>query len=104
LLKLDLSPTVGHEQSGYRPALVVSATEFNGITGFCWIIPVTSSCKGLPNELRLPDGLGATGTLLSSQLRAVDWRARRFNSVGFVPFDFLESVNALVSKVLKMEV
>ncbi|MDR2669425.1 MAG: type II toxin-antitoxin system PemK/MazF family toxin, partial [Desulfovibrio sp.] len=42
LLKLDLDPTLGHEQKGFRPVLVVSATIFNRHTGFCWIIPVTT--------------------------------------------------------------
>lgn len=96
VIKLNLNPTLGHEQRGYRPVLVVSATFFNRRSGFCWIVPITSSLKGLPNETRLPDGLPIHGTLLLSQLRAVDWRARSFVPACFVPPEFLQDVNDIL--------
>ena len=103
VLKLDLDPTIGHEQKGYRPVLVVSATLFNSHTGFCWVIPVTTSIKGLPNEVKLPEGLPVHGTLLLSQLRSIDWRARPFSVACNVPAPFLEDINARLSSVLIKE-
>jgi mRNA interferase MazF len=102
ILKLSLDPTLGHEQKGYRPALVVSATVFNSRTGFCWLIPITTPQKGLPAELRLPDGLPVHGILLLSQLRAIDWQARPFSVLCAVPPDFLEDINARLSSVLEV--
>lgn len=102
LLKLDLNPTLGHEQKGYRPVLVVSATIFNERTGFCWVIPITTPQKGLPNEIRLPEALTVSGTLLLSQLRAIDWRARPFSVACTVPIDFLEDINARLAAVLEL--
>jgi mRNA interferase MazF len=99
LLKLDLDLIKGHEQSGYRPVLVVSATNFNRYSGVCWVVPITSRRVRVPTEMRLPDGLGATGTLLLAHLRSVNWRARRFNRVGSVPADFLKDVNGAVASV-----
>jgi mRNA interferase MazF len=83
--ELDLDPALGHEQRGFRPVLVVSATVFIRHTGFCRIIPITARQKGLPDEIRLPDGLPIYGTLLLSQLQSVDWRARPFSVAGNVP-------------------
>jgi mRNA interferase MazF len=103
ILKLNLNPTVGHEQKGYRPVLVVSAALFNRHTGFCWVVPVTTPKKGLPNEIRLPEGLPVHGTLLLSQLRSIDWRARAFAVVCSVPPAFLEDINARLSSVLELE-
>ncbi len=103
LLKLDLDPTIGHEQKGFRPVLVVSAALFNKHTGFCWIVPITTPQKGLPNEIRLPEGLPIYGTLLLSQLRSIDWRARPFTVAGVVPAAFLEDVNARLTAVLDVE-
>ena len=103
LLKLNLDPTLVHEQKGFRPVLVVSATLFNKHTGFCWVIPVTTAHKGLPNELRLPESLPIHGALLLSQLRAIDWRARPFSVAGAVPATFLEDINARLSAVLEMD-
>ena len=103
LLKLDLDPAPGHEQKGFRPVLVVSATLFNKHTGFCWVVPVTTPQKGLPNEIRLPEGLPVYGTLLLSQLHSIDWRARRFTVAGTVPAVFLEDINARLASVLEPE-
>lgn len=102
ILKLDLNPTVGHEQKGFRPVLVVSATVFNSHTGFCWVIPITTPQKGLPNEIRLPEGLPVYGSLLLSQLRAIDWRARPFSTVCSVPPEFLGDINGRLISVLEM--
>jgi mRNA interferase MazF len=103
VLKLDLDPALGHEQKGYRPVLAVSATLFNRHTGFCWVVPVTTPQKGLPNEIRLPEGLPVHGTLLLSQLRSIDWRARPFSVVCSVPPAFLGDILARLSPVLEME-
>lgn len=102
LVKLNFDPTQGHEQRGYRPALVVSTTLFNEKTGFCWVVPVTSHIKGLPSECILPEGLGIHGVLLLSQLRALDWRARPFNVADKVHAAFLEDINARLESVLKV--
>jgi len=103
VIKLDLDPTLGHEQKGYRPVLVVSASLFNQHTGFCWVVPITTPQKGLPNEIRLPDGLPVHGTLLLSQLRSIDWRARPFSVACSVPVAFLEDILARLSAVLEPE-
>lgn len=103
ILKLDLNPALGHEQKGYRPVLVVSATAFNSHTGFCWVVPLTTPQKGLPGEIRLPDGLPVYGTLLLSQLRSIDWRARPSSVACSVPPAFLQDINARLSAVLEPE-
>jgi mRNA interferase MazF len=100
---VDLDPTIGHEQKGYRPVLTVSASLFNQHTGFCWVVPVTTPQKGLPNEIRLPEGLPVHGTLLLSQLRSIDWRARPFSVACPVPPVFLEDILARLSSVLEPE-
>lgn len=103
ILKLDLDPALGHEQKGYRPVLTVSASLFNKHTGFCWIVPITAPQKGLPNEVRLPEALPVRGTLLLSQLRSIDWRARPFSVACSAPAAFLEDILARLSAVLSPE-
>ncbi len=103
VLKLDLDPTRGHEQKGYRLVLVVSGSLFNRHTGFSWVVPVTTPQKGLPNEIRLPEGLPIHGTLLLSQLRSIDWRARAFSVACMVPEHFLEDICARLASVLVVE-
>jgi mRNA interferase MazF len=52
--------------------------------------PITSSIKGYSTEVALPQGLQTKGVVLSSQIRAMDWRAREPEFVEAVPKDLLE--------------
>ncbi len=42
ILWVDLNPTIGHEQSGVRPALVISDTYFNDNSGTIVVLAITS--------------------------------------------------------------
>ncbi len=69
-------PATGHEQSGRRPAIILSHEIYNRKVGLCVACPVTSEIKGYPFEVPLPEGLQAHGVILADQVRSVDWRAR----------------------------
>jgi len=56
---VDLSPVLGHEQGGHRPALVVSVDTFNvGPAELVVVLPLTSKAKGIPFhvEIQPPEG------------------------------------------------
>src|SRR5260370_16982048 len=70
------SERVGHEQAGWRPALVLSPRGYNKKTGLAVVVPVTNAIKGYPFEVDLPAGLKIGGTILSDAVRSIDWRER----------------------------
>lgn len=72
-----MNPQVGHEQSGRRPALVLSPANYNGKTGLALLCPITNQIKGYPFEVSLPKNSKVKGTVLSDQIKSLDWRARR---------------------------
>src|SRR5258708_40287179 len=77
LIKVDFtSGQTGHEQAGWRPALVLSPRAYNKKSGLAAVVPVTNAIKGYPFEVDLPAGLKITGTSLSDAVRSIDWRAR----------------------------
>ena len=51
---LEFNPQAGHEQSGHRPALVVSPRSYNQKVGLALFCPITSQVKGYPFEVMLP--------------------------------------------------
>ena len=73
---LNFDPQAGHEQAGHRPALVLSPKAYNGRTGLCLVVPITSQGKGYPFELALPATCQTTGVVLCDQVRSLDWKAR----------------------------
>ena len=54
---VNLNPTVGHEQSGVRPCLVISDNKFNhGRADLVVVLPITSVNKGIPSHVKIPAG------------------------------------------------
>jgi mRNA interferase MazF len=72
---LDLEPTVGHEQGGIRPALVVSASRFNrSPAGLVVIAPITTTDRSLVLQIRVdpPEGgLMKPSFIMTDQVRTV---------------------------------
>ena len=51
---VDLNPVTGYEQSGIRPALVVSEDLFNqSLAEMVIIVPLTSKCKGISTHVEI---------------------------------------------------
>ncbi len=64
LIWLTFRPQAGREQSGRRPALVLSPVDYNGRSGLAVVCPVTSRAKGYPFEVQVPEGESITGVVL----------------------------------------
>jgi mRNA interferase MazF len=82
LVWIDLDPRVGREQSGRRPALVVSPIAFWQATRFAIVCPITSRVRPFPTSAVLPDGLSISGEILTSHVRSIDTLARPLAFVG----------------------
>jgi mRNA interferase MazF len=74
---ITFNPQAGHEQSGHRPALVLSSKAYNGKVGLAILCPITSQVKGYPFEVIIPEGLEISGVILSDQVKSLDWKARK---------------------------
>lgn len=79
----DFEPTRGHEQRGYRPAVIVSGTDYNAKTGLVLACPITSHAKGYPFEIPCTVS-GVQGAILVDLIRSMDWRARRMKRVSAI--------------------
>jgi mRNA interferase MazF len=82
---ITLNPQAGHEQSGRRPAVVLSPADYNGKVGLAIVCPITSQIKGYPFEVLIPAGLPVSGAILADQIKSLDWRARKAEKVCTLP-------------------
>ncbi|MCJ7579304.1 MAG: endoribonuclease MazF [Candidatus Aminicenantes bacterium] len=97
---LEFNPQAGHDQSGRRPALVVSPKAYNQKVGLALFCPVTSQVKGYPFEVNLPDEVSVSGVILSDQIKSLDWRVRNTERIASVPKDVFEEVLAKILTIL----
>src|SRR5256885_16000123 len=82
---VTFNPQAGHEQAGRRPALVLSPSAYNRKVGLAILCPITNQIKGYPFEIRIPEGLKVTGTILSDQVKNLDWKARQAEFICRLP-------------------
>ena len=73
IIALDFSPTQGHEQSGYRPCLVVSRNIYNEKTGF----------------------------VIGEQIRTMDIKTKTPTLIEKIPDDLLRQTLAIVSSIFE---
>jgi len=72
----DLNPTIGREQQGRRPVLIISNT-YENLLDVVTVIPITSLKKGrrvYPNEVLLKNELALPSILLCQQIRTLSKR------------------------------
>lgn len=89
---LSFDPQAGHEQTGRRPAVVLSPRAYNARTGLAVFCPVTSQVKGYPFEVLLPGGLPIDGAVLADQVRSLDWQARKAVWICQLPAESMDEV------------
>ena len=92
LVWISFSPQAGHEQSGRRPALILSPRKYNSLVGLALMCPVTSRTKGYPFEVSLPESCLIDGVVLADQVKSLDWRRREIESIEFLPERFTSIV------------
>ncbi len=97
---LQCDPQADHEQSGKRPALVISPSAYNGRVGLALLCPITSQVKGYPFETLLPASLKVQGAVLSDQIKSLDWRIRRAELADRVPPAVIEDAVAKIRALL----
>ena len=99
---ISLNPQAGHEQSGRRPAVVLSPQPYNDKVGLALLCPITSQIKGYPFEVLIPSGLSVAGAILADQVKSLDWRTRKAELICAVPprtiSEALQKINLLLAR------
>ncbi len=95
---IDADPTVGHEEAGRHPGLVLSPSSYNGKTSLVIACAMTSQKKGYPFEVEMPDG----GIILADQVRCLDWRFRNAHPKDTAPTEIVKQVRILLGTLLQI--
>ena len=96
IIKLNFNPQAGHEQAGYRPALVVSNDFYNQKANVTIVCPITNTDNQFPLHVPLDSRTETTGVGLCEHVKALDLKARPCRIVEQIPKDLLEKVIEVV--------
>ena len=100
IIKVSLNPQKGHEQAGYRPAVVVSNDFFNQKTNLTIVCPITNINNKFPLHIPLDRRTQTTGVILCEYIKVLDLNARPHTVIEQLPKDILTNViNVVFSEI-----
>lgn len=73
---MDFNPQQGHEQSGRRPAVIISNNTLNQHSSLVLVCPITNTNKKHPFHIELDEHSKTTGVILCDQAKMLDIKAR----------------------------
>ena len=103
IIYLDFNPTVGHEQQGRRPALVLSNYSFNKFTKMVLVCPITSNLKEFPLYVKLSDNGKVKGVVMCEQIKVVDFVARNAQFKEKLDNETYENVLSIINSFISLE-
>lgn len=99
---INLDPTLGHEQRGRRPAIVLSRRAYNERVGLCVACPITGRAKGYPFEVAIPGGHGVGGVVLADQPRSLSWPQRKVDLIDHAGADLLQDIREKIAALIEI--
>lgn len=81
IVYLDFNPIVGHEQKGFRPAVVLSTNVFNKYTKVVLVCPISTNDKDFPTHYKLEDSKKIHGSILCEHIRSIDYECRNLSFI-----------------------
>jgi mRNA interferase MazF len=100
LIWVEFDPALGHEQMGRRPALVLSDGEYNLVSSFIIVCPITRNPKVWPFKVALAEGAPIAGHILVDQIKSIDKRRVVSPPIGKVDDDLLYDVRARLAALI----
>ena len=95
----NLSPSVGSEQSGIRPVLIIQNDVGNKYSPTLIALAITSKIKkNIPTHINIDGekyGLEKNSTILAEQIRTID-KSRIIKKIGVVDNEILEKVKEAI--------
>lgn len=104
IILIDFNPSIGHEESKYRPGLVVSNDDYNSYCGGIVLVCPISHTKDFPLHIDLPNGLNTNGKVLCEHIRALDVNARTYKYVESVPNEFIEEISDILKACVEVNI
>jgi len=104
VIKIDFNPVVGSEQSGYRPAVVVSNNFVISKTNIIYICPVTTRQGKTALNVLLDERTKTQGAVLCAHCKAFDMKKRQYSVIEELPKDKIEEIlNVIISIITTSE-
>ena len=105
ICKLSFDPTLGYEQQGYRPVLILTPEPYNTLTGTAVVAPITNGENfarenGFSVSLE-NTGIKTTGIIRCDQILTIDLMARQAKVIERAPKRIISESLEIVSTLFE---
>ncbi|WP_119328147.1 type II toxin-antitoxin system PemK/MazF family toxin [Cysteiniphilum halobium] len=94
---VDLDPTKGSEQSGFKPVLVLSPDVMNNYLNTVIVAPMTTSLRGWPTRVQI-EHQSKIGEVALDQLRTID-KIRLKKNMGLLKTSFHQDIYSVLAEI-----
>ena len=100
IIKTNFNPQSGHEQAGYRPAVVISNSVFNSKTNLVIVCPITNTKRPFALHIPLDNRTETAGVILCEHVTSLDIGARGHKFIEKLPKDLLnEAIDTVKAEI-----
>ena len=100
IIKINFNPQSGHEQAGYRPAVVISNNFFNQKANLSIVCPITNTNNHFPLHIPLDERTKTTGVILCEHIKSLDLNSRTYQEIEELPKDILDrAIDVVYSEI-----
>jgi len=100
IIKINLDPKKGHEQSGYRPYICLSNKIVSDYANIAIFAPISNTERKYPLYIPLLK-TKTSGCVLLDQLVTIDYNARNFRFVETIPSALLQQILSITVMVFQ---
>lgn len=96
IIVMDFNPTKGHEQAGYRPALIINNKDYGDIMQLSIVCPISNTNNHFPVHVPLDERTKTTGCVLCEHIRTVDLLQRNVKYIEKIPEDIFNEIKEII--------
>ena len=100
IIKINLDPKKGHEQTGYRPYICLSNKIVSDYANIAIFAPISNTKRKYPLYIPL-EKTKIKGSVLLDQLVTIDYNARNFRFVETIPSVLMQRLLSITTLIFQ---
>ena len=103
VLRISFDPQKGHEQVGFRPAVVISNRLLNEKLTLAFLCPITHTKRKNPFHYELTGYSFVDGFVMCDQLKTMDLKKRSHENIGHLSEEDIKNILDRIEMLIEKE-
>lgn len=100
IIYVNFNPQAGHEQKGFRPAVIVSSDDYNYLSNLVLAAPITHTYSENIFRVEIKNNKKIDGYIMCDQIKMIDVVARKAKYCDKLSRDSLNLVLSIIRSII----